>query len=423
MKKIILISLSFTLALIAVGCTPPAVKKVREEAMLKATQPVQLQLGIDVLMTEKIDLVKGKRVGLITNPTGVNSRLVPTVDILHNHPDIDLVALFGPEHGVRGAVTGGHKIDNFVDPKTGIPVYSLYGKTRKPTEEMLTQIDILLYDIQDIGSRAYTYIYTMAQSMQAAAEYDIPFIVLDRPNPLGGRLVEGPILDPEFSSFIGMYPIPFVYGLTVGELAGLFNEEFGIHCDLKIVQMKGWNRDMIWEDTGLEWVITSPHIPHPRTAQFCAATGIIGELHTIDIGIGYTLPFELIGEEWVNADDLARELNSRNLPGVYFRPLFWRPYYFTREGSELQGVQIHIKDIRKFEPQRMQIHVLEAIHKLYPDQPIFETRRISSFQKAMGTDQVHQAILAGTTAESIIKTWQEDLDKFSEIRRKYIVYD
>ncbi len=387
-----------------------------------AENTIAVKLGIEVLLEEKLDLIEGKQVGLITNPTGVNSRLESTIDLLYNHPDVDLVALFGPEHGVRGDVTGGEKIGNFVDKKTGVPVYSLYGKTRKPTPEMLKDVDVLIYDIQDIGSRAYTYIYTMAMGMEAAAEQGKAFIVLDRPNPLGGNLIEGPVLNPEFKSFIGLYPIPFIYGMTVGELAQLFNKEFGINVDLSVVPLKGWKRNMTFEDTGLEWVITSPHIPHGKTALFCAATGCIGELHTIDVGVGYTLPFELVGEEWINADEFAKELNSYNLSGVEFRPLHYRPYYFTRQNTELQGVQIHITDIEAFQPMRTQIYILSAIKKLYPDQKIFGTKRTGMFDKAMGTDQVRNDIRKGKAPEKIIKSWQEDLKSFMKIREKYLLY-
>ena len=404
-------TLIFVMLLISAVCAKNAGR------MESKTKP-----GIEVLLEEKVDLVKGKRVGLITNPTGVNSQLETTIDLLYNHPDINLVALFGPEHGVRGDVMAGEKIDNFVDKKTGVPVYSLYGKTRKPTPEMLKDVDVLIYDIQDIGSRAYTYIYTMALGMEAAAETSKPFIVLDRPNPLGGNLIEGPVLDPAFKSFIGMYPIPFVYGLTVGELAQLFNKEFDINADLTVVPMKGWTREMTFEDTGLEWVITSPHIPHGKTAFFCAATGVIGELHTIDIGIGYTLPFELIGEEWINASEFAEELNSYNLPGVVFRPLHYRPYYFTRQNIELQGVQIHIRDIDKFQPMRTQIYILSAIRKLYPDRQIFDTKRSGMFDKAMGTDEVRNALINREDSDKIIGRWQKDLKKFKKIRQKYLIY-
>lgn len=407
MKNRVFIAITLMTMVFSIGCA-------RES---KGVKP-----GVEVLLEEHLDLLKGKRVGLITNPSGVNSHMESTVDLLYNHPDIDLVALFGPEHGVRGDVTAGYKVDDFVDPKTGVPVYSLYGKTRKPTPEMLADVDVLIYDIQDIGSRAYTYIYTMALSMEAAAEQGKQFIVLDRPNPLGGNLVEGPVLDPEFSSFIGLYPIPFVYGLTVGELAQLFNTEFGINADLTVVPLKNWRRDMSGDETGLEWVITSPHIPHSKTALFCAATGCIGELHTVDIGIGYTLPFELIGEEWINADELSAELNSYRLPGVYFRPIHYKPYYFTREGTQLQGVQIHITDVGKFEPMTTQIYILCAIRKLYPEQPIFETQRTGMFDKAMGTDRVRREIREGKPAAEIIAEWQNDLADFMKIREKYLIY-
>lgn len=386
------------------------------------SEPNQVLPGIDVLMTGRTDFLKGKRVGLITNQSGVNAALRSTVDLLHEHPDINLVALFGPEHGVRGDVTAGVKVDDFRDPGTGIPVYSLYGKNRKPTPEMLAQLDVLIYDIQDIGSRAYTYIYTMALSMQAAAEQGKQFVVLDRPNPLGGNLMEGPVLEVKFSSGIGLYPIPFVYGMTVGELAQLFNQEFDIHADLTVISMKHWERDMIGKETGLEWVITSPHIPHAKTALFCAATGCIGELHTVNVGIGYTLPFELIGEAWVNADELSRELNSYRLPGVFFRPVHYKPYYYTRQGVQLQGVQIHITDAKCFRPMKTQMSVLQAIQKLYPEQPIYDTERIGMFLKAMGTDKVHLQILDGKSADEIIGQWQDQLAEFKEIREKYLLY-
>jgi len=378
--------------------------------------------GIDVLLEEKTDLLRGKRVGLITNPSGVNSKMESTVDLLFKHPDINLVALFGPEHGVRGDITGGFKVEDFVDTKTNVPVYSLYGKTRMPTPEMLENVDVLIYDIQDIGSRAYTYIYTMALSMKAAAEQGKEFIVLDRPNPLGGNLVEGPVLDTTFSSFIGLYPIPFVYGLTVGELAQLFNTEFDINVDLTVVPLKNWHRDMTGDKTGLEWVITSPHIPHSKTALFCAATGCIGELHTIDIGVGYTLPFELIGEEWMNANELSDELNSYQLPGAYFRPMHYKPYYFTREDIQLQGVQIHITDVAEFKPMLTQIYILCAIRKLYPEQPIFKTKRTGAFDKAMGTDKIRQEVWDGKSAMEIIAEWQDDFDAFMKIRENYLIY-
>ena len=288
---------------------------------------------------------------------------------------------------------------------------------------MLKNVDALIYDIQDIGNRTYTYIYTMARSMSAAKDANIPFIVLDRPNPLGGELVEGPVLDPAFKSGIGMYPIPYLYGLTAGELAHYFNTEFGINCNLIVVSMKGWNRKMNWNDTGLNWVLTSPHIPHWETAYHCAATGGIGEMPTVNIGVGYTLPFELIGEEWINADQLAAELNDHHLPGVVFRPLHFRPYYLSRKDITMQGVQIHIINFRTFKPIETQIHILTALRKLYPNQPLFDAKRVGSFNKAFGTDSVQKMVMDNLSAEQILATWQKDVEAFKQKSRQYYLYN
>lgn len=382
----------------------------------------KIRLGVDVLLSDKLDLIRGKQVGLITNPTGTTSSLQTTIDALNACAYLKLVALYGPEHGVRGDVEGGKKIESYSDEKTGVKVWSLYGKQYKPTKEMLAGVDVLIYDIQDIGSRAYTYIYTMAYGMEAAKENNIPFIVLDRPNPLGGELVEGPVLDPAFKSFIGLYPIPYIYGMTVGELAQFFNKEFAILCNLTIVPMSGWNRKMYFKDTGVMWVPTSPHVPQENTPWFVAATGCIGELGTINEGVGYPLPFELIGAPWINADELAKELNQHGLPGVFFRPTFYRPFYGSLKEKSVQGVQIHILDTKKAQPMRIQLHIIEALRKLYPEQNFFDTPRISSFNRAMGTDRVQQELAAGCTAEEIIDSWQPGLTQFMQDRKKYLLY-
>ncbi len=383
--------------------------------------------GIDVLLEKKLDLLKGEKIGLITNQTGFTNKLKSTIDVLNELPDVHLVALFGPEHGVRGDIEAGEYVPNFVDKKTGITVYSLYGKTRRPTPEMLKNIQVLVYDIQDIGARGYTYIYTMTYAMEAARDAGIQFIVLDRPNPLGGNRVEGNVLDPKFSSFIGLYPIPYLYGMTVGELAKLFNEEFNIHCNLIVVPMEGWKRDMTYEDTGLFWVPTSPNIPHAETVFPYASICFIGELGTISEGVGTALPFELLGAPWMDGEKLANKLNPKNLPGVYFRPTFFIPFYhpgnYDYVRKQCGGVQIHITNTKTFRPLETQVHILTSIRKLYPEQNIFDTSRSVSFDKAAGTDELRNAVLRGDSAEKIIASWQEQLKEFKKIREKYLIYE
>lgn len=383
----------------------------------------QVKPGIEVLSTKQLMLIQGKRVGLITNPTGVTADLTSTIDVLYKLPNVKLTALFGPEHGVRGDAFAGEKVAHSVDQKTGVPVYSLYnGPFAPPTPDMLKNVEVMIYDIQDIGSRAYTYIYTMALAMQGAAKAGIPFIVLDRPNPLGGNMIEGPVLDERFKSGIGMYPIPYIYGLTVGELAKFFNEEFGIHANLTVVPMAGWRRDMFFTDTGLPWVLTSPHVPHPETVFHIAATGCIGELQSLSEGVGYTLPFEIIGQTWIEPDKLANELNQRRLPGVRFRPFYFRPYYFALKDQQLAGVQIHLLNAREFRPMLTQLHILAAVLKLYPQQDLFNTARVSSFDRAMGTDQVRAALKRGDSPESIVAGWEKELAAYRQKREKYLLY-
>ena len=381
-----------------------------------------VKLGIEVLLEKRIELVSGRNVALLTNATGLTRDLKSTIDVLNDHPDVNLVALFAPEHGIRGDVHAGENVAQNRDPKTGIMVHSLYGRTRRPTAEMLENVDVIIYDIQDIGSRGYTYIYSMAHAMEAAAEHNIRFIVLDRPNPLGGNRVEGNVLDPEFSSFIGLYPIPVVYGMTVGELAQLFNTEYDINCDLEVVPMEGWHREMLFKDTGLFWTPTSPHVPHAETALFIATTGNMGELNTISVGIGIPNCFEFIGAPWIAAEEFANELNGRNLPGVFFRSTYFRPYYLHFTGGQCAGVQIHITDEAIFSACDVQIHVLAVIQKLYSEQKIFDTERIGMFDKAYGTDQIRKAILAGKPAVDIIADWQNGLEKFMKIRKNYLLY-
>lgn len=390
----------------------------------------QVRTGIEVLAASNFSLLEGKRVGLVTNPTGINSNFISTVDILAKAPNVKLVALFGPEHGVRGDVTAGGKVDTFTDPATGLPVYSLYGKTRKPTPEMLKGIDVMVYDIQDIGSRSYTFINTLAYVMEAAAENDIAVMVLDRPNPLNGARVEGNILDLKFRSFVGQYPIPYVYGMTCGEFAQMLNNEGwlegGKKCSLTVVKMENWKRWMHWENTKLPWVPTSPHIPNAETALYYSAIGMLGELETVNIGVGYTMPFQLVGQEWIDGHKLAAALNAKGLAGVYFRPLSFKPYYAKQMAKQLSGVQIHIVDRSKVNLTNIQMHVIETLIALYPDKNPFilaDSSRNAMFDKVAGTDEVRKELMKGTPASTIIAGWQKGVTEFQSIRKKYLLYD
>jgi len=383
----------------------------------------KIKLGVDVFLSEAYKTYEGKKIGLITNSSGVTSELESNIDAFHNLSNINLVKLFGPEHGIRGDVYAGGEIENSADTKTGIPVYSLYGKYKKPSKDMLEGLDVLIYDIQDIDNRTYTYIYTMAYAMQAAAENDIEFIVLDRPIAMYGNLVDGNILDPEFSSFIGLYPIPYIYGMTPGELAMLFNKEFDINAKLTIVKMEGYNHEMDFDDTGLSWIPTSPHIPRSETPYYCAATGNLGELGTVCVGVGYTLPFELVGEEWMDGNKLAEELNSRKLPGIYFRPVNFKPFYTNFKDRKCRGVQLIINNRKVFKPFLTSIHIATAIQKLFPDSNFLESDRKTSFDKAAGTDKIRKLILEGKSATEIVATYEKDLEQFLEIRKKYLLYN
>lgn len=397
---------------------------------LSSLLSAQVKSGAEVLAASKFAVLQGKRVGLVTNPTGITSSFVSTVDLIAKAPGVKLVALFGPEHGVRGDVTAGGKVENSTDPATGVPVYSLYGKTRKPTPEMLKGIDVLVYDIQDIGSRSYTFINTLAYVMEAAAENNIPVVVLDRPDPLGGERVEGNVLDLNFRSFVGQYPVPYVYGMTCGEFAQLLNGEGwlagGVRCSLTIMNMEGWTRRMLWPDTKLPWIPTSPHIPNPETALFYSATGILGELESVNIGVGYTMPFQLIGQEWIDGVKLAERLNAKKFPGVVFRPLTFIPYYGKQEKKPLGGVQIHLLDPAAANLTNIQFHVMEALIALYPEKNPFlltDESRLKMFDKVAGTDQVRLALMKGTSAETIIAGWKGEVEKFMAVRKKYLLYN
>lgn len=395
-------------------------------ASAEALPPAKVKLGVDVLAERGFQVLAGKRVGLITNPTGVNGQLRSTVDILHEAPGVELVALFGPEHGVRGEVPAGEKITDARDARTGLPIRSLYGSTRKPLPEMLADIDVLVFDIQDNGSRSYTYISTMAAAMEAAAEHDKAFVVLDRPNPIGGEKIEGRPLDLAFKSFVGYLPIPYLHGMTVGELAQMINSEGwlagGQRVDLTVVPMAGWQRSMWWSDTGLVWVPTSPHVPDADTSAYYAATGIMGELRVLSEGVGYPQPFELAGHPDIEPEKLAAELNRRELSGVHFRPLYYRPYYGPYDGETLGGVHVVLIDAARAELTAIQFHIMDAVRALYPKVDFFAKNRASMFDKVCGTDQVRQMWQEERSLNAILTFWREGVEEFRQARAKYLLY-
>ena len=389
----------------------------------------KVKTGLEVLISQDFAPIKGKRVGLITNPTGVDHNLQSTVDLFFHAREFRLVALYGPEHGVRGDFSAGATVSDFKDPGTGLTVYSIYGKTKKPTPEMLKDIDVLVYDIQDIGSRSYTYISSLGLAMEAAAENNIEFVVLDRPNPLGGLKMEGCLTEPAFTSFVSQFPIPYVHGLTVGELATYLNEEGllanKVKCKLTVIPMKGWKRRMTFDETGLPWVLSSPHIPHSDSPVFYPISGILGELYVFSIGVGYTLPFELFAAEWINADSLAQNMNNLKLPGLLFRPIHFTPYYSVSKDKVVHGVQVHITDYNSAELSLVQFWVLQECHKLWPNKNVFELcekSRLNMFDKVCGTDKVRLEFTKTFQVASILPLWNKDIVSFRERAKRYFLY-
>lgn len=385
----------------------------------------KVKTGLEVLRDQGFQELAGKRVGLVTNPTGIDHSFNANIDVLRKG-GVNVTALFGPEHGVRGTAGAGELVEDAVDAETGIPEYSLYGKNRRPSSAMLKNVDVLVFDIQDIGSRSYTYIWTMGSCMQSAAEAGIPFMVLDRPNPLGGERVEGNLVEKGYVSAVSPYPIPYVHGLTVGELARYLNGEGlvpgGKKCDLRVVKLEGWKRADTWFDTGLPWVSTSPHIPKPESAFFYAATGIVGELDGLSIGVGMPTPFELAGAPGVSSARFAAELNSRGFPGVTFRACSFAPYYALYKGQTCGGVQIHITDYRTAPLTRLNFELMDAARKLGAPIEFFPGGKPKLFDKVCGTDSVRKDFLAGRSSAEIWEKWDAASEGFKKARAPYLLY-
>ena len=392
------------------------------------TASAEVRLGNEVLADGHFKLLQGKRVGLLTNPSGVNRHLDSTIDVLRAAPGVKLVALFGPEHGIYGDVPAGDKVASRVDARTGLPVHSLYGQTFKPTPEMLNGLDALVYDLQDTGCRSYTFVSTMGVAMEACGEAGIEFIVLDRPNPLGGERLEGPMLDAKFRSLVGYWNVPYVYGLTCGELARMINGKGWIKkpCRLTVVPMKGWQRSMVWRDTGLPWVPSSPHVPHGDSPLFQVATGMLGEIGSVSTGIGYTLPFECVAAPGLDPHQLAARLNGCQLPGVKFRPITYKPYYFAFSNQVVGGVQIYFTNPAGAPLTAINFYALEALKKVAGLDLFAEAVKVNKsfdmFDKVNGTDATRKALQAGTPAAQIVASWKAGEAAFRKERRKYLLY-
>ncbi len=420
-KKFIFATL---IALVTASCG-----NVKVKAEFANDSAPKVKPGIEVLRDGGFEQLKGKRVGLITNPSGVDNNLKSTIDILHEAEGVELVALYGPEHGVRGDVHAGDNVDNTVDAATGVTVYSIYGKNRKPSAEMLKDVDVLVYDIQDIGCRSFTFISTMGLAMDACAELGKEFMVLDRPNPVGGNKVEGNIVEDSCFSFVSQFPIPYLYGLTPGELAQYLNEEglleSGKKVNLTVIPMEGWTRDMKFSETGMPWVLPSPHIPTPDYAIYYPISGIVGELYCISIGVGYTMPFKLFCAEWIDANDFCKAMQDLKLPGMNFRPIHIKPFYSTGKGKNLQGVEVYVTDKEKAPLSLTNFYAMQELAKLYPDSLLFDLgdkSRYSMFDKVVGSKEIRARFCKNYRVADIEEYWNKDVQWFSEKKAKYHLY-
>jgi uncharacterized protein YbbC (DUF1343 family) len=400
--------------------------------------------GVEVLFEQRLDLIRGKHVGLITNPTGVDRNLDSIVDRFRAQPDVKLVALYGPEHGVRGNAQAGEYVPFYYDEHWQLPVFSLYGQTHRPPADMLTNIDaymrsfdtqhsgkqvgaemmksvdVMVFDLQDAGTRVYTYVATMAYAMQAAADAGIPFIVLDRPNPIGGQALEGPILEyPKYSSFIGLYPIPLRHGMTAGELAQLFNARFlRKKVQLTVVPMEHWTRDEWFDETGLPWVPPSPNLPTLDSATVYPGQVIL-EGTNLSEGRGTTKPFEIFGAPWIDGFVLAKKLNALRLPGVKFRETWFTPAFSKYSGQLCGGCELHVTDRNAYQPVAATLALLGVVRQLEGGKLEFHA---DYFDKVMGTAAVREALEQGEPAEKIAGSFQPGLAEFARLREPYLLY-
>jgi uncharacterized protein YbbC (DUF1343 family) len=385
-----------------------------------------VRLGVEQLLNSRA--LDGRRVGLVCNPSSVDAELTHVADRLTAHTGAQLAALFGPQHGFRSNVQ-----ENMIETGHGrdearrVPIYSLYSETREPTAAMLSGLEVLVIDLQDVGTRIYTYIYTMANCLQAARKHGVKAIVCDRPNPIGGVAVEGPQLAAGFESFVGLYPIPMRHGMTIGEIARLFNEHFGIGADLEVAPMAGWRRDMYYEDTGLPWVLPSPNIPTPESAVVYPGT-VLFEGTNVSEGRGTTRPFELVGAPWIDAERFARGMNGLDLGGVRFRPAVFEPTFHKHAGSSCGGCQIHVQDRASFRPVETGVALAAALRAADPDRfrwrdPPYEYEHDKlPFDILAGSSELREEIERGTPARQIARSWEEPVRRFNTLRERFLLY-
>lgn len=383
--------------------------------------------GLEVFLSNPPAAIRGKQVGLITNHSGIDRQGRTTIDLLHALPDVELVALFSPEHGIRGTAADGEKVESGTDGKTGLPIFSLYGETRQPTAAMLEKVDALVYDIQDVGVRQYTYESTMVLAMRAAAEKGIPIVVLDRPNPITGTIVEGNILEPEFESFVGIHPVASRHGMTMGELARMYNEEQQIGADLTVVPMEGWRREMWWEDANLPRVNPSPNLRRTEAEIHYPGT-VFFEAINVSEGRGTDTPFEQVGAPWLENQQVVDSMNALELPGVRFEPVTFAIAEGAGKypGETVQGVRLEVTDRNSYRPIRTSLLMIDLIRRLHPDD--FQWRgasnpqaRILTIERHGGTARLREAIEAGTLP-ALLEEWDADAERFRETRSRYLLY-
>lgn len=376
--------------------------------------------GIDVLLDDSLHLVRDRRVGLITNHTGLDHEGRSSIDRLAEHPDVDLVALFSPEHGIEGRAEAGASVSSRTDERTGLPIHSLYGDTRRPSAEMLAGVDVLLFDLQDIGARYYTYVYTMAYAMEEAGRHDIPFVVLDRPNPIGGEAVQGNVLDPDFSTFVGLYPIPMRHGMTPAELARLYVGEFGIEVDLRVVPVAGLARSMTFDQTGLPWVAPSPNMPSVESALAYPGTCLF-EGTPISVGRGTDRAFQWVGAPWLDGAALAEAMNAYGFEGVRFEAASFTPDApgdGKFDGVEAHGVRVVPED-PSFDAPQVGVAMVREAHRMSGERWSWN---VAHFDRLAGTDALRAGIEAGRSLDELTRDWDEQIAAFEPVRGRYLLY-